>query len=282
MGLGKLVGAYGSKPSDMPLPKTYGQIGQQNMDMQAGWMPSQLNYERSLRPQWQNVNESSLGSQVFGGAGGAGYINMAGQAGQQSLGQQEMLGGGQLSMMNRLQGAARNAYMSPMMQQAQTSMFNQANQYASGQLSQQDRFMAGQTANSAMASRGLTGRQGVAANVLGNYGMSQDRIMAGQKMLQGVYANEANISGNIANLTMSGLDQMGNAGKLMGLAGQTLGQYNSGVMNPRDQMGFDQEAARYKADISNRLAQQKWKAGMWSAAGDMIDDGLNSAGGGWG
>ena len=282
MGLGKLVGAYGSKPSDMPLPKTYGQIGQQNMDMQAGWMPSQLNYERSLRPQWQNVNESSLGSQVFGGAGGAGYINMAGQAGQQSLGQQEMLGGGQLSMMNRLQGAARNAYMSPMMQQAQTSMFNQANQYASGQLSQQDRFMAGQTANSAMASRGLTGRQGVAANVLGNYGMSQDRIMAGQKMLQGVYANEANISGNIANLTMSGLDQMGNAGKLMGMAGQTLGQYNSGVMNPRDQMGFDQEAARYKADISNRLAQQKWKAGMWSAAGDMIDDGLNSAGGGWG
>ena len=282
MGLGKLVGAYGSKPSDMPLPKTYGQIGQQNMDMQAGWMPSQLNYERSLRPQWQNVNESSLGSQVFGGAGGAGYINMAGQAGQQSLGQQEMLGGGQLSMMNRLQGAARNAYMSPMMQQAQTSMFNQANQYASGQLSQQDRFMAGQTANSAMASRGLTGRQGVAANVLGNYGMSQDRIMAGQKMLQGVYGNEAGISGNIANLTMSGLDQMGNAGKLMGNAGQTLGQYNSGVMNPRDQMGFDQEAARYKADISNRLAQQKWKAGMWSAAGDMIDDGLNSAGGGWG
>ena len=282
MGLGKLVGAYGSKPSDMPLPKTYGQIGQQNMDMQAGWMPSQLNYERSLRPQWQNVNESSLGSQVFGGAGGAGYINMAGQAGQQSLGQQEMLGGGQLSMMNRLQGAARNAYMSPMMQQAQTSMFNQANQYASGQLSQQDRFMAGQSANSAMASRGLTGRQGVAANVLGNYGMSQDRIMQGQKMLQGVYANEANISGNIANLTMSGLDQMGNAGKLMGMAGQTLGQYNSGVMNPRDQMGFDQEAARYKADISNRLAQQKWKAGMWSAAGDMIDDGLNSAGGGWG
>jgi hypothetical protein len=282
MGLGKLVGAYGSKPSDMPLPKTYGQIGQQNMDMQAGWMPSQLNYERSLRPQWQNVNESSLGSQVFGGAGGAGYINMAGQAGQQSLGQQEMLGGGQLSMMGRLQGAARNAYMSPMMQQAQTSMFNTANQYASGQLSQQDRFMAGQAANSAMASRGLTGRQGVAANVLGNYGMSQDRIMQGQKMLQGVYGNEAGISGNIANLTMSGYDQMKNAGSLMTNAGNTLGQYNSGVMNPRDQMGFDQEAARYKADVSNRLAQQKWKAGMWSAAGDMVDDGLNSAFGGFG
>jgi len=282
MGLGKLVGAYGSKPSDMPLPKTYGQMGQQNMDMQAGWMPSQLNYERSLRPQWQNVNESSLGSQVFGGAGGAGYINMAGQAGQQSLGQQEMLGGGQLSMMGRLQGAARNAYMSPMMQQAQTSMFNTANQYASGQLSQQDRFMAGQAANSAMASRGLTGRQGVAANVLGNYGMSQDRIMQGQKMLQGVYGNEAGISGNIANLTMSGYDQMKNAGSLMTNAGNTLGQYNSGVMNPRDQMGFDQEAARYKADVSNRLAQQKWKAGMWSAAGDMLDDGLNSAFGGFG
>jgi hypothetical protein len=30
------------------------------------------------------------------------------------------------------------------------------------------------------------------------------------------------------------------------------------------------------------LAQQKWKAGMWSAAGDMVDDGLNSAFGGFG
>jgi hypothetical protein len=101
-------------------------------------------------------------------------------------------------------------------------------------------------------------------------------------MLQGVYGNEAGISGNIANLTMSGSDQMRNAGSLMTNAGNTLGQYNSGVMNPRDQMGFDQEAARYKADVSNRLAQQKWKAGMWSAAGDMVDDGLNSAFGGFG
>lgn len=281
MGLGKLFSGFGSKPSDMPLPKTYGQIGQQNMDMQAGWMPSQLNYERQFRPAWQNVNESSLGSQVFGGAGGAGYINMTGQAGQQSLGQQEALGGGQLSMMARLQGSARNAYMSPMMQQAQTSMFNQANQYASGQLSQQDRFMAGQASNQALAARGLTGRQGVASNVLGNYNLSQDRMMQGQKMLQGVYANEANAAGNIANLTMSGLDQMKNAGSLMTSASNTLGQYNSGVMNPRDQMGFDQEAARYKADVSNKLAMQKWKAGMWSAAGDMFDDGLSALSKGW-
>lgn len=282
MGLGDIVAGFGSKPKDMPLPKTYGQIGQQNMDMQAGWMPSYLNYERSFRPQWQNVNESSLGSQVFGGEGGAGYLSMLGQAGSQSLGTQESLGAGQLSMMGRLQGAARNAYMSPMMQQAQNSMFNTAQQYASGQLSHQDRFMAGQTANRAMAARGLTGRQAVAANVLGNYGMSQDRIMQGQKMLQGVYGNEAGIASNVANLTMSGLDQMGNAGKLMGSAGQTLGQYNTGVMNPRDQLGFDQEAARYKADVSNKLAMQKWKAGMWSAAGDMIDDGISAATGGFG
>ena len=106
--------------------------------------------------------------------------------------------------------------------------------------------------------------------------------MQGQKMLQGVYGNEAGVAGNIANLTMSGQDQMGNAGRLMGSAGQTLGQYNTGVMNPRDQLGFDQEASRYKADVSNRLAQQKWKAGMWSAAGNMIDDGINSAFGGFG
>jgi hypothetical protein len=249
--------------------------------MQKGWQSNYLGAESQYRPQWQNLNENTYNTQLFGGQGNQGYLNMLQSSKNQSLGMQEDFGGGQLSMMQRLQGQARNAYMSPMMQDAQNQMANTAMQYASGQLSAGDRFQAGQGANMAMASRGLNGRQGVAANVLGNYGMSQDRIMQGQKMLQGVYNNESGMADNIANLTMSGQKQMDYSGQMFGNAGKMLGQYNSGIFNPESERGFSQDAARYKADVSNRLAQQQWKAGMWKQGGNMIDDGISAFSGGF-
>lgn len=281
MGLGSLVSGFASRPSDMPLPKTYGEVGNQNIDMQRGWQQNYLDSETQYRPKWQGLNESTLGGQLFGGNGNAGYLNMLQQTKNQSMGMQEDFGGAQLSMMQRLQGAARNAYMTPLMQSTQNQMYNQGMQYASGQLSAQDRFQAGQSANMAMASRGLNGRQGVAANVLGNYGMSQDRMLMGQKMLQGVYNNEQGAADNIAGLTMSGQKQMGYSGDLYNNAQKSLGQYNSGIFNPESERGFSQDAARYKADVSNRLAQQQWKSGMWKQAGGMIDDGISAFTGGF-
>jgi hypothetical protein len=206
---------------------------------------------------------------------------MIGQGQQGSLGMQESYGAGQLGMMSRLQGGARDAYATPLMRSTQEQMYNQGMQFASGQLSAQDRFQAGQTANMAMAGRGLTGRQGVAANVLGNYNLSQDRIMQGQKMLQGVFSNEAGMADNIAGLTLSGSKQMDYTQGLFGNAAKSLGSYNTGIFNPESERGFSQDAARYKADIANRLAKQQWKAGMWKEAGGMIDDGISYASGGF-
>ncbi len=282
MGLGSLIGGAMSRPKDMPLPKTYGEVGNQNIDMQRGWQQNYLDSEAQYRPKWQGLNEATFGSQLFGGNGNAGYLSMLQQTKNQSMGMQEDFGGAQLSMMGRLQGAARNAYMSPLMQGAQNQMYNQGMQYASGELSAQDRFQAGQTSNMAMAGRGLNGRQAVAANVLGNYGMSQERIMQGNKMLQGVFANEQGMADNIAGLTLSGQKQMGYSAGLYGDAQKSLGQYNNGIFNPESERGFSQDAARYKADVSNRLAQQQWKSGMWKQAGNMLDDGFSSAFGGFG
>jgi hypothetical protein len=155
-------------------------------------------------------------------------------------------------------------------------------QFASGQLSAQDRFQATQNANRQIGMQGLSGRQAVGANVLGNYGMSMDRMMMGQKMLQNVYNNEAGAADNIAGLTMSGQKQMDYTQGLFGNAQKALGQYNTGIFNPESERGFSQDAARYKADISNRLAKQQWKAGMWKEAGNMMDEGFNYAFGGFG
>jgi hypothetical protein len=281
MGLGSLVAGFASRPKDMPLPKTYGEVGNQNIDMQEGWQQNYLDAESKWRPQWQGLNESTLGGQLFGGNGNAGYLGMLQQTKNQSMGMQEDFGGAQLGMMQRLQGNARNAYMTPLMQATQGQMYNQGMQYASGQLSAGDRFMATQNANRQIGLQGLSGRQAVGANVLGNYGMSQDRMMMGQKMLQNVYNNEAGAADNIAGLTLSGQKQMGYSAGLYGDAGKALGQYNTGIFNPESERGFSQDAARYKADISNRLAQQQWKAGMWKEAGGMIDDGISYASGGF-
>jgi len=270
-----------SKPKDMPLPKTYGEVGNQNIDMQEGWQQNYLNAEAQWRPKWQGLNESTLGGQLFGGNGNAGYLDMLQQTKNQSIGMQEDFGGAQLGMMSRLQGAARNAYMTPLMQSAQNQMYNQGMQYASGQLSPQDRFMATQNANRQIGMQGLSGRQAVAANVLGNYNLSQDRMMMGQKMLQGVYNNESGVADNIANLTLSGGKQMDMSAGLYGSANKMLGQYNTGIFNPESERGFSQDAARYKADIANRLAKQKWKQDMWSTAGDMVDDGISAWTGGF-
>ena len=281
MGLGSLIAGFGSKPKDMPLPKTYGEIGNQNIDMQEGWQQNYLDAESKWRPQWQGLNESTLGGQLFGGQGNAGYLSMIGQGQQGSLGMQESYGAGQLGMMSRLQGGARDAYATPLMRSTQQQMYNQGMQFASGQLSAQDRFQATQNANRQIGQQGLSGRQAVAANVLGNYNLSQDRIMQGQKMLQGVYSNEAGMADNIAGLTLSGSKQMDYTQGLFGNAAKALGQYNTGIFNPESERGFSQEAARYKADIANRLAKQQWKAGMWKEAGGMIDDGISYASGGF-
>lgn len=270
-----------SKPKDMPLPKTYGEVGNQNIDMQRGWQDNYLNSEAQYRPRWQGLNESTLGGQLFGGNGNAGYLDMLQRTKNQSIGMQEDFGGAQLGMMSRLQGAARNAYMTPLMQATQDQMYNQGMQYASGNLSAGDRFMATQNANRQIAGQGLSGRQAVGANVLGNYNLAQDRILLGQKMLQGVYNNEAGAADNIAGLTMSGQKQLGFSGGLYGDANKALGSYNTGIFNPESERGFSQDAARYKADISNRLAQQQWKSGMWKEAGNMIDEGFSSAFGGF-
>jgi hypothetical protein len=282
MGLGSLIGGFMSKPKDMPLPKTYGEVGNQNIDMQEGWQQNYLDAESKWRPQWQGLNESTLGGQLFGGQGNAGYLSMIGQGQQGSLGMQESYGAGQLGMMSRLQGGARNAYMTPLMRSTQDQMYNQGMQFASGQLSAQDRFQATQNANRQIGMQGLSGRQAVGANVLGNYNLSQDRMMMGQKMLQNVYNNEAGAADNIAGLTMSGQKQMDYTQGLFGNAQKALGQYNTGIFNPESERGFSQDAARYKADISNRLAKQQWKAGMWKEAGNMMDEGFNYAFGGFG
>jgi hypothetical protein len=282
MGLGSLVGGFMSKPKNMPLPKTYGEVGNQNIDMQRGWQSNYINSEAQWRPQWQNLNESTLQGQLFGGNGNSGYLNMLEQAQAGSLGLQESYGAGQLGMMSRLQGGARDAYMTPLMRSTQSQMYNLGSQYASGELTAADRFNASQGANMGMTARGLTGRQGVAANVLGNYNLTQDRIKQGNAMLQNVYSNEAGAAGNIANLTLSGSKQMDMSAGLYGSAQKTLGQYNTGVFNPESERGFSQDAARYKADVSNRLAKQQWKAGMWKTAGNMLDEGFSSAFGGFG
>jgi hypothetical protein len=282
MGLGSLIGGFMSKPKNMPLPKTYGEIGNQNIDMQEGWQQNYLDAEAQWRPKWQGLNESTLGGQLFGGDGNAGYLDMLQRTKNQSIGMQEDFGGAQLGMMRRLQGSARNAYMSPLMQSAQDQMYNQGMQFASGQLSPQDRFMATQNANRQIGMQGLSGRQAVGANVLGNYNLSQDRMLMGQKMLQNVFANEQGVADNIAGLTMSGQKQLGYSAGLYGDANKALGQYNTGIFNPESERGFSQEAARYKADIANRLAKQQWKAGMWKEAGNMMDEGFNAAFGGFG
>jgi hypothetical protein len=133
-----------------------------------------------------------------------------------------------------------------------------------------------------MSSLGLGGRQSVAANVLGNYNLSQDRIKQGNSMLQNVFNNEAGVADNIAGLTLSGQKQMGYSAGLYGDAQKSLGQYNTGIFNPESERGFSQDAARYKADVANRLAKQQWKAGMWKEAGGMIDDGIDMWMGGFG
>lgn len=264
---GLLGGLFGSKKKKAPAAPTYAQLMGRNLAAQKGIQGELLNLEGQYRPMYQGLQEQTLNSQLYGGLGNQGYASMLEEASGASQGLASRVGSGYL---NTIQGLGQQAraglgFTAEVQDELNRQAYNDLQ--TGGNLNQDQQRQAFQSANSAMAMRGLTGRQGVAAGVLSNYGLSQDRLNAGRVFAQNTAANEAKLQEvqmNLGNLAYGSTDY----GKALMAQGNTmLGQYAPQIFNPESNAGFQAQGMKYQEGMALASAKAAQQAGALQSLG---------------
>lgn len=258
MGIGAIVGGlFGSKKTKVKKPPTYGQLMNNNLDAQRDIQGKLLTLEGEYRPQYQALQEQTLNRQLYGGKGTQGYVSMLNDANTALAGVQQNAANTYMDTLGSLTGRSRNLIVPQRVQGMQDTLFAQAqNELAAGTgLNAQDQRIAFQNANMGMAQRGLSGRQGVAAGVLANYGLGLQRQDRARQFAGNMMNSELGLQSQALQLAGNTMAQYNAGGAFMGQANQMLGQYQPQIFNPESQMGTQAQGMQYQHDMG--LARAK-------------------------
>jgi hypothetical protein len=272
MGIGAIVGGlFGRKKTKVPKPPTYSQMMNRNLDAQEGIQGKLLNLESTWRPKYQGLQEETLNTQLYGGYGNQGYISMLNNANAALAGVQANAAQGFMGTMAGLAPQARSMMLTPQAAAMQQSLMNQAQEGldAGTGLNAQDRRQAFQTANMAMAQRGLTGRQGVAAGVLSNYGMGLQRQDRARQFAGNAINQDSLLQSAALQMSGNAMAQYNAGGAFMGQANQMLGQYQPQIFQPESQMGAQAQGMKYQHGMGVAMAGQQARANLLSSFGSF-------------
>lgn len=282
IGVGAVLGGlFGSSGTDVPPPPSYQEIMTTNLNSQQAIQGQLLDLESQYRPQYQNLQEQTLHRQLFGGDGTSGYINQVGEANRALLGLQNDYAGQYMNTLSGLTGQARNLIQSPQMASMQNALMAQAQEglNAGSGLNRQENRMAMQAANQAMAARGLSGRQGVAAGVLSNYAMGQDRLTRNRQFASSMLNAESALHSAALQAAGGAMGGYNAGGAFMQQGNAMLGQYKPQIFTPESQVGTQAQGLKYQQDMAIAQAQEQSKMQMMSSLGSL---GSFAAGGGFG
>lgn len=272
MGIGAVIGGlFGRKKTKVPKPPTYSQMMNYNLDAQAGIQEKLLGLESTWRPKYQGLQEQTLDRQLYGGDGTSGYINMLNQSNAALAGVQANAAQGFMGTMAGLTPMARSMMLTPQAAAMQQSLMAQAQAGvdAGTGLTAQDRRQAFQTANMAMAQRGMTGRQGVAAGVLSNYGMGLQRQDRARQFASNIISQDSALQSAALQMAGGAMAQYNAGGAFMGQANQMLGQYQPQIFQPESQMGAQAQGMAYQHGMGVAMAKQQQQANLLSSLGSF-------------
>ena len=268
---GLLGGLFGSKKSKAPAAPTYEQIMGRNLQAQQNIQGNLLNLEGQYRPAYQGLQENTLNSQLYGGMNNQGYLSMLEEANMAQQGLQERSGAGYLNTLGNLSNQARYTAINPTMALMQDEINRQAIQglYEGTNLGYDETRQANQAANSQMAMRGLTGRQGVAAGVLSNYGLGQQRQDRNRQFANVALANESKLQEASLGLANTAMGAAGGGGKFMAEANAMLGQYQPQIFNPESNAGIQAQGMKYQEGMSLAAMRMQQQNQLLSTMGQI-------------
>ncbi len=272
MGIGAVLGGlFGKKKTKVPKPPTYSQMMNYNLDAQEGIQSRLLSAESTWRPKYQSLQEETLNRQLYGGDGTSGYIGMLNNANAALAGVQANAAQGFMGTMAGLTPMARSMMLTPQAAAMQANLMNQAQAGidAGTGLTAQDRRQAFQTANQAMAMRGMSGRQGVAAGVLSNYGLGLQRQDRARQFAGSVVGQDASLQSAAMQMAGGAMAQYNAGGAFMGQANQMLGQYQPQIFQPESQMGAQAQGMAYQQQMGVAMAGQQARANLLSTLGSF-------------
>lgn len=268
---GLLGGLFGSKKTKVPKPPTYSQMMNYNLDAQESIQDKLLGLETKFRPKYQSLQETTLNNQLYGGEGNAGYINMLNQSNAALAGVQGNAARGYMGTMASLTPQARSMMLTPQTAAMQQSLMNQAQAglNAGTGLTAQDQRQAFQTANQAMAMRGMGGRQAIAAGVLSNYGLGLQRQDRARQFAGSIISQDTALQSAAMQMAGGAMSQYGAGGAFMGQANQLLGQYQPQIFQPESQMGAQAQGMQYNQQMAVARGKQQSQANLISSLGSF-------------
>ena len=272
MGIGAVLGGlFGSKKTKVPKPPTYSQMMNANLDAQEGIQDKLLGLEGKFRPKYQGLQETTLNNQLYGGEGNEGYIGMLNRSNTALMGVQAQAGAGFMNTLGGLTGQARGLMQSQGAAQMHNSLMSQAQSDLSmgTGLTAQDQRQAFQTANQAMAMRGMSGRQAVGAGVLSNYGMGLQRQAQRRQFAGGMLSQDAALQGGALQMAGGAMAQYGAGGQFMGQANTMLGQYQPQIFQPESAMGTQAQGMQYQHGMGMAKAKMQGQQQLLSTLGSF-------------
>ena len=282
MGLGAI---FGSKKTKVPKPPSYGDMMQNNLSAQQGVQGKLLALEGDYRPQWQGLQEQTLNDQLYGGNGNAGYIQMLNRSNNALLGVQSQYAKNYMTTLGGLTQQARNTIESPANAAMHGKMMADAQRDLNlgTSLNPDEQRIAYQNANQAMAMRGMTGRQGVAAGVMANYGLGQQRLGQRRQFATTMMGAETAIQNASLMAGQAGMAGYGAGGKFMAEANTMLGQYQPQIFQPESQMGTMAQGVQYQQQMGVAQSKMQQQAGLLSSMAQLgtfaIQGGFGKVGG---
>lgn len=272
MGIGAIFGGlFGSKKTKVPKPPTYSQMMNANLDAQEGIQDKLLSLEGRYRGQYQTLQEKTLSTNLYGGDGQYGYIDMLNRSNAALAGVQANAANTYMGTMAGLTPQARQMMLTPQAATMQSMLMRQAQEgiNAGTGLNAQDQRQAFQTANQAMAMRGLTGRQGVAAGVLSNYGLGIQRQDRARQFAGSAISQDTALQSAAMQMAGGAMGQYNAGGQFMTQANQMLGQYQPQIFQPESQMGTQAQGMKYQHGMGIARGNQQSQANLLSTLGSF-------------
>lgn len=263
-----LGGIFGSKKTKVPRPPTYAEMLEGALSGQEKITPRTIQLERTYRPEYQNLNENTYMSQLFGDGNNLGYLDLMNRAREGSRAYENAATLDELNTVRNLSPIARDALMSQGQKELHGSLMSDAmtRLRAGTNLTEEDSYMAAQRARKAMAARGLGGRQGVAAEVLENNTLGIDRRDSAIKAAYDALRGETTFQNQANQAAQSGKDFMGNYGKLY-TSSNLLGDAEGRIFNPQDSMNIQAMGGQYQHGMAMGRASLAGQQGLLNSLG---------------
>ena len=277
MGIGAIIGGlFGSKKTKVPRPPSYGQMMENNLNAQQGIQGKLLALEGEYRPQYQGLQEQTLNDQLYGGNGNTGYINMLNRSNQALLGVQRGYAQNYMNTLGGLTAQARGIIESPANAAMHSRMMADAQRDLNlgTQLTADDQRMAFQSANQAMAMRGMTGRPAASAGVLANYSLGQQGLGERRSFASAMMGAETALQNAALQASQGSMSGYGAGGKFMAEANTMLGQYQPQIFQPESQMGVNAQGMQYQHGMGLAQAKMQQQAQLLSTMSQFGSFGL--------